>query len=269
MPNLVDVEKTLNSKKKGKKKAPKILVWLLKKVIHQDEVNSFLNNNKATGGVEFCDQVLDYLNVKIKVTGLEKIDINKKYIFASNHPLGGLDGMGLVKILGLHCQGRFRLLANDILLNFEALKDITLPVNKHGAQMKDFSNKLSDLFEEENSILFFPAGACSRYEPGKGITDCDWKRTIIVRAIQHQMDIIPIRFVGRNSIFFYSLAFFRKRLGIKANIEMLFLAHEMFGNKNKTFEVHIGDPIPWQMFDKSKSPHKWAQEVKEIAYKTR
>ncbi len=269
MPNLVDVEKTLNSKKKGKKKAPKLLVWLLKKIIHQDEINSFLNQNNATGGIEFCDQVLSHLNVKIKTYGLEKIDISKRYIFASNHPLGGLDGMGLIKTLGLHCQGRFRLLANDILLNFEALKDITLPVNMHGSQKKDFSDKFSKLFEENNSIMLFPAGACSRYEPGQGIVDCNWKRTVVVRSVQHKVDIIPIRFVGRNSIFFYSLAFFRKKLGIKANIEMLFLAHEMFSNKNKTFEVHIGDPIPWQTFDKSKSPYKWAQEVKKIAYNIR
>ena len=209
------------------------------------------------------------MNVKIKVYGLEKIDISKKYIFASNHPLGGLDGMGLVKILGLHCQGRFRLLANDILLNFEALKDITLPVNKHGSQKKDFSDKMTQMFEQDNSVMFFPAGTCSRYERGKGIVDSDWKRTIVVRSVQHKMDIIPIKFVGRNSIFFYALAYFRKRLGIKANVEMLFLAHEMFGNKNKTFHVHIGDPIPWETFDKSKSPFKWAQKVKEITYNIR
>lgn len=266
MSKLIDVEKTLHSKNKGKK-PPRFLIWLLKKIVHQDEINDFLRSNTATTGVEFTKQILDRLNVKVKVHGLEKLDTNGKYILASNHPLGGLDGLGLIHMLGNKFEGKFKLLANDILMTFDELHDITYPVNMHGSQGKDFAIKMNELFNSDNSILIFPAGSCSRFQPGKGVYDLDWKKTFITRAIQHKRDIVPIRFVGRNSIFFYSLAFLRKSLGIKLNIEMLFLSHEMFGNKNRTFNVYIGEPVSWQTFTTKKSHHKWALYVRELVYK--
>lgn len=266
MSKQVDVEKTLRSKKKGKHPS-KLIVWLLKKIIHEDEINFFMEQCPVHSGIDFANYALNCLAVKAEIYGAEKLEKNKRYIFASNHPLGGLDGLSLIHLLGKELDGKLKFLANDILMTFKPLHDIALPINKHGAQGKHFAGQINNLFDSDDNILIFPAGACSRYQVGKGIYDLDWKKTFITRSIQHQRDVVPIYFEGRNSRFFYTLAFIRKNLGIKLNIEMLFLAHEMFGNKNKTFKAYIGEPIPWQHFDKKKSAHQWANEVKEIVYK--
>lgn len=268
MSKLIDVEKTLHAKNNGKK-FPKFLVRLLKKIVHENEINEYMSKQTANGGIEFVYEAVEYLNVKIEVNGVENLEPEKKYIFASNHPLGGLDGLSLLQFLGKKYDGKVRFIANDILMNFKPLRDIAVPTNKHGVQGKDMPAKMNEMFESENQVMIFPAGACSRYQPPKGIYDLNWSKTFIVRSIQHQRDVVPVYFEGRNSRFFYALGYIRKILGVKLNIEMLFLSHEMFRNKHSKFKVFIGKPIPWQTFDKSKSPHKWAMEVKEIVYKMR
>jgi putative hemolysin len=120
-------------------------------------------------------------------------------------------------------------------------------------------------FQSENHIVMFPAGLCSRKKKGV-IKDLPWKKTFITKSIQSQRDIVPIHFEGENSKFFYRLANINKMLGLKFNIAMLYLSDEMFKNKNKTFKVTIGKPIPWQTFDKSKSATEWAQHVQDIVY---
>jgi putative hemolysin len=87
-----------------------------------------------------------------------------------------------------------------------------------------------------------------------------------MKAIESKRDVIPVHFSGQNSNFFYNLANIRKMLGVKFNIEMLYLPDEMFNSKNKTFTITFGKPIPWQTFDKSKTLVEWAQYVREMAY---
>ena len=111
----------------------------------------------------------------------------------------------------------------------------------------------------------FPAGICSRKRNGV-VHDLEWKKTFIVKSVQTQRDIVPIHFEGENSDFFYRLANINRMLGIKFNIAMLYLSDEMFKNKNKKFTVTIGKPIPWQTFDKSRTPMQWAQHVQDIVY---
>ena len=117
-----------------------------------------------------------------------------------------------------------------------------------------------------NKFLVAPAGLCSRRQADGTIRDLEWKKTFIVKSVQTQRDIVPIHFEGQNSEFFYSLAQWCKRLGIKFNIAMLYLADEMYKNRHKTFRIVIGKPIPWQTFDKSKSHAEWAEHVKGIVY---
>ena len=99
------------------------------------------------------------------------------------------------------------------------------------------------------------------------IRDLPWTKTFIVKSVQAQRDVVPIHFEGQNSDFFYNLANACKLLGIKFNIAMLYLADEMLKNRHKTFTVTIGKPIPWQTFDRSRTPLQWAQYVKDTVYK--
>jgi putative hemolysin len=112
----------------------------------------------------------------------------------------------------------------------------------------------------------FPAGLCSRKQKGV-IRDLPWNKTFITKSVETQRDIVPIHFGGRNSEKFYRIANICKFFRLKFNVAMIYLVDEMFGNRDKTFVVKIGKPIPWQTFDKSRTPLQWAQYVQDEVYK--
>lgn len=266
---LIDIDKILASKAGKKAKyVPSFVVSYLKKIVHQEEINEYLISVKEKRGVPFLEATLEYLDTKIEVEGLENLpDDGRLCTFVSNHPLGGQDGISLGCILGKHYDGKIKYLVNDLLMNLYGLAPICVPINKTGSQARDFPQMVEAAFRSDDHIIMFPAGLCSRRQPDGTISDLEWKKAFVVKSVQTQRDVVPIYFEGRNSDFFYSLANWCKRLGIKFNIAMLYLADEMFKNKHKTFRVTIGKPIPWQTFDKSKTPAQWAEHVKGIVYK--
>ena len=266
---LIDIDKVLREKAPNKAKyVPGFVVSYLKRIVHQEELNTFLTLMGDKQGVDFAKGALDYLNDKIVVKGEENLPKDGRlYTFVSNHPLGGPDGLALGAVIGEHYQGKIKFLVNDLLMNFHGLAPFFIPINKTGKQSKDFPRRVEAGFaSKEDQLIMFPAGICSRKQNGV-IKDLPWKKTFVTKSVEYQRDVVPIHFEGRNSNFFYNLANVCKWLGIKINIAMLYLSDEMFNNKNKTFTVTIGKPIPWQTFDHSKSPYEWAQYVKEIVYK--
>lgn len=264
---LIDIDKILQEKAPGKSKyIPKFLVSYLKRIIHQDELNDCLRKAGDKMGVDFLEHCLDYLDTKIEVIGRENLPTEGLYTFVSNHPLGGQDGIALGYILGKHYNGNIKYLVNDLLMNLHGLAPLCIPINKTGKQAKDFPKLVQAGFASDNQLIMFPAGLCSRRQNGI-IRDLEWKKTFVVKSVEYQRNIVPIHFDGRNSDFFYHLANICKFLGIKFNIAMLYLVDEMFKNCHKTFTITIGKPIPWQTFDKSKTPTEWAQYVKDIVYK--
>ena len=264
---LIDLDRIVRSRAGAKAKyIPGFVVGWLKRLIHQDFINEYLKRGYV--GVEFCENTLRYLDVTVKVEGLENVsDLSKRYTFVSNHPLGGQDGIALGYVLGTHYGGKVKYLVNDLLMNLRGLAPLCIPINKTGRQAKDFPKLVEAGFTSDNQLIMFPAGLCSRRQKGGVIADLDWKKAFIVKSVEHQRDVVPIHFEGRNSDFFYNLANRCKFLGIKFNIAMLYLADEMLKNRHKTFTVTIGKPIPWQTFDKSRTPVQWAQYVRDIVYK--
>ena len=113
-------------------------------------------------------------------------------------------------------------------------------------------------------MLMYPAGLCSRRINGE-IHDFPWTKTFITKSVQYQRDVVPIHFSGQNSNFFYRLANFSDK-HLKFNLAMLFLVDEMYKNVHKSFKVTFGKPIPWQTFDKSKTPKEWAKYVEDLVY---
>jgi hypothetical protein len=157
---------------------------------------------------------------------------------------------------------------NDILYFIQPLKSIFVPVNKHGEQGRVAAKFLNDTFASPDQIITFPAGLCSRKIKGK-IYDLEWKKMLVVKAVEYQRDIIPVYFEEKNSNFFYSIANLRRLFNIKFNIEMLFLPSELFKvkrAKKSVFTVYFGKPIPWQTFDSSKNPQQWTNWVKQTVY---
>lgn len=262
----IDIDAILAAKA-GKKArfVPRFLISYLKKIVHQDEVNEFLRINHDKRDLDFIDAFMKYFNNSFDIKGLENLPDDGRFTFVSNHPLGAQDGLGLAYILGRKYEGKIKLLVNDLLMNIPHISSFWVPINKTGKQARNFPQQVNAAFESDNNIVMFPAGICSRKRGGV-IRDLEWKKTFITKSIQTQRDIIPIHFEGQNSEFFYRLANINKMLGLKFNIAMLYLSDEMFKNRNKTFKVTIGKPIPWQTFDSSKKPVEWAQYVKELVY---
>ena len=252
-------------------KFPKFVVNYLKKIIHQDELNTFFKSVPGEKNLEFIESALtDHLQAGADFEGVDNLPFKEgRYIFVSNHPLGGLDGVTLGLMLGRKYDGKVKIFANDILMFLEPLKEMFLPVNKVGAgsNSRDNAKIVDDFFKSDYHLITFPAGTCSRKIGGK-IQDLPWKKSFVTKAVQYKRDIVPIYFEARNSNFFYNLSRIRTLLGLP-NIEMLYLVNEMYKQRGKRFKVKIGKPIPHQTFDSSKTPAEWAAAVREKVYEMR
>ena len=264
----IDIKRILKDKMGSKARfVPCFLVAWLKKIIHEDEVNRFLWENRNLKGTEWLTACVQYLDMTLDIVGAENLpDKNdgKLYTFVSNHPLGGQDGVSLGSIIGRHYDGKFRYLVNDLLLNLPGLKPVSIGINKTGKQSRDFPRMVEAGFNSDNHLLMFPAGLNSRRINGE-IHDLPWKKTFITKSVETHRDIVPIHFSGQNSKRFYRIAKFSDRY-LPFNLAMLFLVDEMYRNVGKTFRITIGKPIPWQTFNKTKTPMEWANFVEERVY---
>ncbi len=263
----IDIDSVLKEKaRKHYNKIPKFIINYLKRVIHQEDLNGILRRNSDVQGVEFMQRVVkDEFNITLETSGMENIPSKGRFVFASNHPLGGLDGICLSAVLGEHYDGKIKYLVNDILMHLKNLESIFVPVNKFGAQAKQSAIAINEAYESDNQVITFPAGLVSRKIKGQ-IKDLEWMKSFVAKSIEYERDIIPVHFSAKNSNFFYNFANIRKSLGLKFNIELIYLPSEMFKSKNQTFHITFGEPIKWTSLDKSKSHNEWAKTIKDIVY---
>lgn len=266
-------EDFINVKRLIGSKNPRLIKWIpgfiiryVERILHQKEINNFLNTHDSKNQ-DFCKEVLEHLGVTYSISGIDKIPKSGKCVIVMNHPLGGMDAMALVDGLRDH-RTDIKFIVNDLLLNLEPLKDIFVGINKHGKTKSSSLLQVNSLFSSEQLVCVFPAGLVSRKSKGV-VKDLDWKKAFVKQARQNDQLIIPIHIDGELSNFFYRLANFRKFIGIKANIEMLYLVDELFKQKNKTITIKFGKPIPFSTFDKTKSDPEWADWVKKKVYEMR
>jgi putative hemolysin len=263
---LIDVRRIIKSKNPGLYKwIPGLLLRYLERILHQKEINSFLEEHKNEYDIDFCISVMKFLGTEVKINGLENIPRSGKIILVMNHPLGGMDAMALVSSLKNHRED-LKFIVNDILLNLTNLKGLFLGVNKHGKNGLSKRDQLKQLFAQDAAICVFPAGLVSRKINGK-VMDLDWAKTFITLSKTEQRTIVPIFIDGQLSNFFYRLANFRKKMGIKANIEMLYLSNEFFKFRNKEIKIFVGTPIPYSDMPEDLSDRKKADWVKKKVYK--
>lgn len=247
------------------KKLPKFILNYLKNIIHVDELNEFLAQNGHLKDFDFINASLSHLNNKCQIINDQYLPKAGRYILVSNHPLGGPDGLMLLNTIGKYRKDA-RFLVNDILMNIESVKELFLPINKHGSNPKDAIVQINKYYASDYLILNFPFGLVSRRKNGS-IEDLVWHKSFVSKARQFNRDIIPVHFSGRNSNFFYNLSNLRKFLGIKANIEMLYLVHEMYKNKGKTFNITLGKPISIDLLSKDVSDKEWAERLRKYIYR--
>jgi len=261
----IDVEKVLKEKSPGLYKwLPGFVLRWLKKKLHEDEINAAMTRHENDFGLDYNDAAIAELGVTVEAIHAERVPKTGNIIIASNHPLGGLDGIALIQAVG-RVRPDVRFLVNDILRNLKNYGDVFVGVNKVGSTSRDALRVIEEVYASDHAVLVFPAGLVSRKQQGQ-IKDLTWNKSFVSKAVKYKKPILPVFIEGKNSSFFYNLSLWRKRLGIKGNIEMLFLPDEMFRQKGQTIRIHFGQPFDSALLDKSKDQAEWAQIIKAYIY---
>lgn len=250
---------------------PGCLISALERMVHQRELNEVLDSVRPAQGTEFARKTYDYFDLTLESRGEENIPDEGRFIFASNHPLGGLDGIGLIKVLGRrYGDDGLRFLVNDMLMNVEPLRPVFLPINKYGSQGRAGASAIASAYASDVQMLIFPAGLVSRLQPDGAIEDLTWQKSFVQKAVEYRRDIIPVRFEGRNRMRFYRTARWRKRLGLKVNIEQAMLPAELCASRGKKFRVTFGRPIGWQeisaRLSDGETPAQIAASIRSLIY---
>lgn len=265
---IISVRRILKSKMGARaSRVPRFAVEWLRKILHEDQINAFLEESKDDKGVDWLEAVVRHFDITVTVEGRENLPpaSGGPYTFVCNHPLGGPDGIAVGAVLGRHYDGKIRYLVNDVLMFLPGLKPLCVPVNKTGGQSHSLPRMISEAFRGDDNMIMFPAGLCSRKQGGE-IRDLPWSKTFIARSVETRRDVVPMHFSGRNSNRFYRIANLCKAIHSPVNFAMLFLADEAYRNSHKEFTLKIGKPIPWQTFDGSRKPAQWARYVENICY---
>ncbi len=261
----IDMEKILAAKRV---KVPRWLVRWAERLLHVPDLNRGIYMNREYFGLDFVYKFLEGkesqdLNVTVRSIGAEHIPSEGYPMVVGNHPLGGPDGLALMGAVG-RVRKDIKFPVNDFLLYLPGLKELFFPIDKVN-RTKALAS-LEEAFGSKNTLLYFPAGMCSRLQKGE-VKDLEWKATFIKKAVRYRRDVVPVYTDARNRMRFYRLANLRKRLGVKFNFEMALLPAEMYAQRGKTFTVTFGRPIAWQTFDQRHTAAEWAQLVKEHVYK--
>ncbi len=243
---------------------PGFVYGFIERLVHLKFVNTIIERHGNKRGLDFAEAVLLEFNIRMEIRGEENLPADGRFIFVSNHPLGGFDGLILVSILQKKYHN-LKVLVNDILMNFRMMDGIFVPINKHGQQSFDAVRMIDEVFGSDNQVLTFPAGLVSRRRKGV-IRDPEWKKNFITKAVSSKRDIVPVHVSGRCTNHFYMLANLRKFLGIKSNFEMMLLPDETYRHRKEHIMITIGYPIKHQVIDKRYKPVEWAKKMQNYVY---
>jgi len=261
----IDLHKIIKAKDpKLYRRLPNFVIRIMERITHLDEWNKYIYEWRDDYGLDWANKAIEVFKINVVVTGMENLPDTGNQMVVANHPLGGFDGIAMMHVLGKK-RPDIKAPVNDILLNLPGLAPILVPIDKHGRNVENIKI-LNNAFSSDDLLLFFPAGLVSRKQKG-GIKDLEWKHTFIKRALKYKRDVIPVYIKASNTKTFYNVGWLRKKLGIKMNLEMVMLPGEVPKQYGKTIEIHFGELIPYQTFDKSKSAKNWAAWVKDIVYK--
>ncbi|MFN5222707.1 MAG: 1-acyl-sn-glycerol-3-phosphate acyltransferase [Bacteroidota bacterium] len=263
--SLIDIDSVFKSKNPGLySMLPSIFFSWLKKTVHQEEINSFIHRNGHRFDFEFIDAIISEFGAQVEIEGLEHIPETGGFVVAANHPLGGLDAISLIQSVGKK-RADVRFIVNDILLKLVNLKGLFIGVNKHGKNDAQVHKNLDELYASGMGVLIFPAGLVSRKKNGL-LRDLEWRKSFIIKSKKNRIPVIPAFIDGENSAFFYKLSNIRKRLGLKANIEMLYLPDEMYKQKGRTIRITFGKPVDSTAFENPSNDREWADKIKNMVY---
>ncbi|WP_263834037.1 lysophospholipid acyltransferase family protein [Sulfurospirillum oryzae] len=247
---MVDVEKTLSLKYPRIVYYPSIVrnfvVYLLKRVLHEEEINNFMVHGEAYRGFDFVEAVLEYFNFGYTVSNKDKANIpsSGRVIIIANHPLGALDALALISLVK-EIRSDVKVLANDVLMQIEPLSSLLIPIdNLSGSTAKESIKKVYDALENDEALIVFPSGEVSRAHP-TGIKDAKWKKGFLKFAQKSNSPILPVFIDAKNSPLFYTLSMINKKLST------FLLAREMFKKRSKVISFKVGEMIAFKTLQKS------------------
>jgi putative hemolysin len=240
---MIDIQKEIEKKfpniNKKDNFLKKSLFKIAKKIVHEDSINQFLEQNSHLKGFEFVDAVLDFFDFDYTVSSndIQNIPTSGKVVIIANHPLGGLDALCLLRLVSQVRQD-IKIIANDFLAGFDALNSLLITIdNFKEKQSKSDIKKIYEALKNEEAVIIFPAGEVSRATP-KGIKDPQWNKGFLNFAKNTNAPILPIFLDAKNSKTFYTISLINK------TFSTLLLSHEMFKKKSKRINIKIGQIIP-------------------------
>lgn len=270
-PQIIDLSAIIRSRvsKSTARLIPSFLLHRLERLIRQRELNEMLRVAWPAEGSQFSRRIIDHLGITVEVRGLEALPADRSYVFASNHPLGGMDGITLVAILGeRYGDDNIAVLVNDMLMNVHPLRRVFLPINKYGRQGRRSAEIINEAYASGRQMVIFPAGLVSRLGDDGSIRDLEWHKAFVAKAIRYNREIVPVHFEALNRMRFYKAARWRKRLHIKVNLEQVLLPGELVNATGRKFRVTFGKPTdPAAMRADGLTDMQIAARIRDIVYK--
>ena len=219
------------------------LGWIILKILKISTINKIYNRNKHLSNLEFLDSLLKEFKIRFEIPDedLKRLPKEGAYITVSNHPLGGVDGILLLKLM-IEQRSDFKIIANFLLHKIEPLIPYIMPVNPFEnrkdvkSSVTGFKNALLHL-KEGHPLGIFPAGEVSTYRDGKLLVDKPWEAAAMKLAKKAKVPIVPIYFHAKNSPLFYRLS------KISDTLRTAKLPSELLTQKNRVIKVRIGRPI--------------------------
>ena len=264
---MLNIEQSVVSKFPGfAERAPIIrnsTLSLLRKLTREQEINAFLREHQGQRGIDFIDRIFEYFNFSYSVSQRERNNIpaQGRVVIVANHPIGSLDGLALLRLVS-EVRKDVKIVANDMLMTFEPLHDILLPLDNmtRGAYKQSYKNIIQAL-NDDQAIIIFPAGEVSRASPA-GIRDGKWQSGFLHFARKANAPILPIFVSAKNSLLFYSASMLFKPLGTAL------LAHEMFNKRSAEIKFRVGEMIPYHALESDKLTDKaLTKRLKKHLYK--
>jgi len=220
-----------------------IILRLLGKLLHIEEVNRFLSLAEDKFGIDFIDELFDHLDFGYLLSSKDRIKIpyEGRLICVANHPLGALDSLALIKAIS-GVRRDVKIVTNDVLMSIDNLRDLFLPYDlfSNKTQRKHIEGIKESLLNEE-AVIFFPAAEVSRLSIN-GIKDKSWQNGPLYFARKYHTPVLPVFIKGKNSFPFYAVSLLNK------NFSMFMLVHEILNKHSRSITLKIGDPIPEDMF---------------------
>lgn len=236
---------------------------VFRKLVHEDEINSFLVLHKDLKNFSFIDKVFDYFNFSYSLSSKSRANIPSegRVVIVANHPIGSLDGLALLRAVG-EIRADVKIVANDLLASFTQLSELLIPIDNMGqSSYRKSYRAVIEALEDDCAVIVFPAGEVSRVSP-VGVRDGRWQTGFLHFARKTGSNILPVHIEARNSALFYSLSMIYKPLST------LWLAREMFNKNHTDIKFSVGDPLPAKGFETLQvADRSVAARLKKYIYK--